>query len=261
MKLKPHVRRLLQGFLLLLCLLFSGYTLYELLRPYPLRVTGPAPPREGPAVPLGEAPAGTALPPLDAFAEVVERPLFRQDRRPFVPPPPRTGPAARPETHEQVRLSAVVMIGDLQLALVYTERDPKLQKLRAGQSYKGWRLVEIHDKSITLERGGQVTRVGLKVAPSRVPAPAAPDGDPLAERQPDEQSPAPRPLRTGPGRWAAGAGTDAVNLEDDAQAGAGNFSGQPVDADNGGTGAVAQADAPAARAAVRVEADSPLVVG
>ena len=79
-------------FLLLLCLLFSGYTLYELLRPYPLRVTGPAPPREGPAVPLGEAPAGTALPPLDAFAEVVERPLFRQDRRPFVPPPPRTGP-------------------------------------------------------------------------------------------------------------------------------------------------------------------------
>ena len=195
MKLKPHVRRLLQGLLLFLCLLFSGYTLYELLRPYPLRVTGSTPARDEPAVPLGETPADGALPPLDAFAEVVERPLFRQNRRPFVPPPPRTAPAARPETHEQVRLSAVAMIGDLQLALVYTDRDPKLQKLRTGQSYKGWRLAEIHSKSITLERGGQVTRVGLKVAPSRAPAPAAgqpapdtPDDEPLAERQPDEQS-------------------------------------------------------------------------
>ena len=168
--------------LMLLCVLFAALTLYELLRQYRLppipepRARTPSTHREA---------ARRTLPPLSEFSQIIERPLFTESRQSFTPPPATPKKRQRPERDDfgKILLSAVVITDDEGLALLYTDRDPKLQKRKQGQNFKGWTLTNIRADSVSLSKNKRTKLVKLVVAPSRP--------DPAPENQRKEQQPPP----------------------------------------------------------------------
>ena len=164
--------RFFRGILVALCAILCGVTVYEMARPY--RLTYPAPSAgqdKGAPTETGEA-ADAALPPINAFAEIIERPLFREDRRPFVPPPappPQTPEAPRPaepDITEQISLRATIIIGAKRIALIQVLGDSKQQKLRQGEVFNGWTLADVQSDSIAMKKGDEVRRIELKTGPS-----------------------------------------------------------------------------------------------
>lgn len=113
------------------------------------------------STPVSAAPA-TDAPPPESFRAVVERPLFRPDRRP-VPVavvPQETPPVLRVEP------PAIDFIGTLRrdgriLALV-AGISPKLQELEPGAEVDGWRVVSVEPRRMVLERNGDLLEYRLR---------------------------------------------------------------------------------------------------
>ena len=86
---------------------------------------------------MAEVQSGTnrPVPPPEAFSEIIERPLFMENRRPFVPAPnkkrERPGPV-EPDISAQISLSAIAITDDKRIALIENNRDRKLKKTQAG---------------------------------------------------------------------------------------------------------------------------------
>lgn len=141
MKLNRQIVRSVHGSLLLVCVLLVGTTVYELVRPFPVP----------PATALLNQEKTTALgtgaiterdvPPRSAFSEIVERPLFRENRRPYVPETsaePQQPRDSGPDITTQISLSAIVIDGNERIALIKRRQDKKLQQLRQGEKINGW---------------------------------------------------------------------------------------------------------------------------
>jgi hypothetical protein len=101
--------------------------------------------------------------PAEAFAQVLERPLFTEGRR---PPRPEVPPVAtaREEAALAVVLTAVILAPDRRLAVVETSGG-KTETLSLGDAVDGWRLVEIGAEHLTFDSGGRVKRFALKDLP------------------------------------------------------------------------------------------------
>lgn len=147
------------------CMLFSGLMVYELVSPFQLLAV---------TAPHGQAQAMTirendmtdnAVSPISAYSEIIERPLFRQDRRPYIPPPPIS--VDRQENPRKILLSAVVISEDQRFVLVYTDANEKLKKLRPGQTFEGWTLERLEADSITLKKDARYKQVKLTVKPAQ----------------------------------------------------------------------------------------------
>ena len=191
--------RFIRATLLVLCVALVGVTAYELVRPYRLPATAPVEQNDPPATTdeatptTAEGATDGAIPPLSAFSEIIERPLFITNRKPFVQPastPKRSAP--KPDTPEQVLLSAIVITDEQRLALVYTDRDKKLQQLRQGEEFKGWTLTELRTSGIFLKKGQRTRYVQLAVAPSRRTSQEQreqPAGDPAGTEQVKTEQP------------------------------------------------------------------------
>ena len=140
------------------------------------------------------APASRPAPPLDTYSEVVERPLFREDRRPYIPeptverePPGDTGP----DITTLISLSATVINEDERIALIERKQDRKLQQLRQGEEFNGWTLNQIQADDITMQKGQETRHITLSVKLSRQQAQPQQDGKPAdTEKQSRMASPA-----------------------------------------------------------------------
>lgn len=93
-----------------------------------------------------------SLPPAATFAEVTQRPLFHQARR---PEPPDRGRAGPPPARPNVILLGVVMTGDTHYALIRHGNPPKIEPLAEGQSVDGWQIQAIANDHITLISGSE----------------------------------------------------------------------------------------------------------
>jgi general secretion pathway protein N len=124
---------------------------------------------EGPQRPASTSDASN-LPPIDAYAEVVKRPLFSTTRQ---PPPPA---AAQDSTGK----SSFVLIGIVisqseRTALIQAGRGATIARLREGQTVDGWTVQSIAADRVTLERGGVRQELKLKNQPTTGrPNPPAP---------------------------------------------------------------------------------------
>ena len=176
MMLNRQTVRTVRGSLLLACVLFTGTTVYELVRPFPVPPATVLLNKE--KTPTGpEVATERDIPPRSAFSEIVERPLFRENRRPYISPRPE--PKSRtegPDISEQIRLSAVVITGSERLALIQTAGNGKLQKLRPGDSVNGWALTKIQSSSISMKKGRRTSQIAFIVTPSQ-PAPREPQNE------------------------------------------------------------------------------------
>jgi len=108
----------------------------------------PAPlPTSLPPTAAGGPHAGYALPPLQGFARITERPLFSPSRRP---------PANRPESLGQLSsffLDGVVISPTDRTAVVEHGRPPVLAHVVVGQAIDGWTVASILPDRIVLRHG------------------------------------------------------------------------------------------------------------
>ena len=107
-------------------------------------------------------------PPLfEDFSAMVKRPLFLASRRPvsFVKHPAARPPAPKREVSTakiNLLLSGVIHDGEEYIALVRKGKKGELIQLRKNKMIDGWRLLEIKQEEITLNKGASFTTVRLR---------------------------------------------------------------------------------------------------
>ena len=109
----------------------------------------PAPSLTTPPPIAAQAPA-IALPAEASFAEITQRTLFSQGRRPESADRGRPGP---PPARPTLALLGVVMTGNSHYALIRHGNPPKLEQLAEGQSIDGWQIQTIANDHVTLTSG------------------------------------------------------------------------------------------------------------
>lgn len=138
----------------------------------------------------------------DAFAAVVERPLFIEGRKPIIEEAPK-----------EVKPVDVGQIDDWQLIGVYTnskkpmvlfrnqKEAKKYLKLNEQQSISGWTVQKIEADKVTLQQGSQQKIVPLRKPRTQIPGPG---GKPTPTKQPNRpgapanSAPAPVPATNNP---------------------------------------------------------------
>ena len=171
MKLSQQALRITRLTLIAMCVLSSCLMVYEWVRPYGLSANPPliSPDKEV-AVAAPETLANRPVPPLGTFSEMIERPLFREDRSPYVPEAPTEPEQPRdtgPDITTQISLSAIVIDEDERIALIERRQDKKLQQLRQGEKFNGWTLNQIQADDITMQKGQETRQIALTVKLSR----------------------------------------------------------------------------------------------
>jgi hypothetical protein len=132
--------------------------------------SGALPPQASAQAPL------ISLPPAASFAEITQRPLFNQARRPEPPDLGRQGPATgRPN----LTLLGIVMSGNTHYALIRHGNPAKVESLAEGQAIDGWQIQTIgKDRvSLTSRSGSADFLLGNGGLPSAGTPPQSPGGN------------------------------------------------------------------------------------
>lgn len=164
----PHTLSTLRRLLLSICVCLAAYAVYEWFRPYAAPAVTPAAREDASALMDSIITGLHDLPPLETFAETLERPLFRRDRRPYTAPQPQIvqAPAPAPVVEiplsEQVALRATIIIGERRIALLHDLVNDKPLRLSRGERVHGWILSEVDTNSVALQKDGALERLGLK---------------------------------------------------------------------------------------------------
>jgi len=144
--------RLLAAFagLLLICAALGALIVGQ-LRGGERAATGPASP---PAAAESASPAMPRfdLPPLEAYAELLERPLFSSTRRPVE----TDGEVAQVAVTSQgldVGLTGVIVGDDSKVAIIMPRNAAKPVRLNEGQRFEGWILSEVDPEGVIFRQG------------------------------------------------------------------------------------------------------------
>lgn len=158
---------------------------------------------------LPPPPAAFKLPPITAYAEVTERPLFSSTRQ---PPPVEAGQDLLGKSGSFVLLGIVLSAGG-RAALVQHGHPVEIARLGEGQTVEGWTVQSILPDRIVLQHGATEVELKLKDlpgAPGPGPARPTPRGQPPARagrRRFDASAASIRPFRPRahrPGRMISG---------------------------------------------------------
>ena len=137
----------------------DGSTAIEIAAAEPARV---------PALPAAQA---FSMPPIETYAETLDRPLFSKIRRPPAPEPDAPAPEPEKKQKVKVRLAGVIISPRERVALVQEPRAKEITRLREGQEIEGWVLESILADRIVLRFGelreevkiaGEVRRAPVK---------------------------------------------------------------------------------------------------
>ncbi|GMV28366.1 MAG: hypothetical protein AMXMBFR59_04910 [Rhodanobacteraceae bacterium] len=138
-------------------------------------------------LPEGEAPPVTGvgridteavvMPPDSEFAEVRQRPIFNEDRKP-TPIVEEIKPVDAPTAPLNITLTGIVMTPDLKLAMVRDNTKNESVSLRVGMplpgEQQGWTLAEIRARSVVFRNPqDETSEVELEVAPGLTVPPSA----------------------------------------------------------------------------------------
>ncbi len=102
-----------------------------------------------------------ALPPLESYAAIVERPLVAASRRPPPPAPEEPEPDQAGAHAWPFILSGVVISNDQRMALLLRLSDGSTVRLRVGQEIDGWRIEAIEPDLVVLRQGDALEEVKL----------------------------------------------------------------------------------------------------
>ncbi len=151
---------------------------------YPQRLELP------PVIPAPAAPAEPPVrltysaPPLQAYDEILLRPLFAKDRQP-PPEPDATEQGADSAASDDLgawKLEGVVVTPERRLALLRDSGSGKFRRLSQGEELAGWQVSQVQADRVVLKQEQEQHEILLQVAKggSRPPAlPATPQGMPV----------------------------------------------------------------------------------
>lgn len=97
-------------------------------------------------------------PALTALAEMLERPLFFDDRRMPEPPKETAPPPPKPL---MLSLQGIALAGGARVAVLRNTSNKLLVQLAEGDTHDGWTLDELTTTSARFSRGAQVTELQL----------------------------------------------------------------------------------------------------
>lgn len=113
-------------------------------------------------------------PDISEFDEVINRPLFFADRKPYVYvapekpiKPSRQKKKTIPKKTEQYSLNAVIITPERQLAIIQSGRGKTLQRLSLGEEIEGWTLETIEPRSVLLKKGNETKSLELEIKISK----------------------------------------------------------------------------------------------
>ena len=117
------------------------------------------------------------MPPDSEFAEVRQRPIFNEDRKP-TPIVEEVKPVDAPTAPLNITLTGIVMTPDLKLAMVRDNTKNEAVSLRVGMplpgEQQGWTLAEIRSRSVVFKNPqDETSEVELEVAPGLTVPPSA----------------------------------------------------------------------------------------
>ncbi|MFZ1829977.1 MAG: hypothetical protein WAW42_14715 [Candidatus Competibacteraceae bacterium] len=134
-----------------------------------------------PAPAVAQAPDAVVIPPLQPFkpqplpryAEIVERPVFIEARRPendeLAAPP-----APPPNPDRTLNLIGIVLVPNAAAALLRPEEpNAKVLRVPQGGTIDGWQLETVQAGKVVLRKGGEVRELAL-IRPSSPPRPVPP---------------------------------------------------------------------------------------
>ncbi|MGD8644158.1 MAG: hypothetical protein PVI15_07715 [Chromatiales bacterium] len=119
------------------------------------------------------------FPPKNVFEEIVQRPLFRNDRRPYEPEPVVSAAAPDP-TLNYLTLTGIINSPDVALALFLDRRSNKVLRVEPGGDVGGWEVTEVDRYTVRLRRGAEERELML-LEPEKRP-------EPKSRGKPDAQS-------------------------------------------------------------------------
>ena len=153
----------LTPYLLLTCLVLAGILALEWRLGAETSVRAPA---EAPPAAAETAPDRTeySAPTIEAFSEILERPLFTAGRQPPEEPEVATAttPAA-PTAPIRLRLEGVALTPQARVAVVRDLANNQLLRLAEGAEHQGWVVEAVHPTSATLKQGQQTQELVLEV--------------------------------------------------------------------------------------------------
>lgn len=103
---------------------------------------------------------------ISEYQDTVNRPLFMQDRQPYVMVKPEietTKVTVKKIIPQQFSLSAIVISYDKSLAILQYRENKTLQRIVLGETIDGWTLAEIHDQYIVLKKGDEMQTLELEI--------------------------------------------------------------------------------------------------
>lgn len=175
--------------LALACLLFAGLVWRGLTGPLPA-ATVPAATAAGDAqADGGDGGPAFAAEPIEAFAAVIERPLFSRARRP-APPERAVASDAKPgENASPFVLSGVLIAGANRVAFLKPVADVKTLRVLEGETIEGWKVEKILPQRVVIGNGTVSAELTLRdrILPAGTgvpPADKAATARPPAEHRP-----------------------------------------------------------------------------
>jgi general secretion pathway protein N len=145
---------------------------------------------------VGATTPAPAVPPLDRYAEVWQRPLFSPTRTP-APATPGEGASS-----SDLQLTGVIMLPHLRMAILHDKTNGRDYRAIEGQpSRDGPVLVELHPRSAVIEVSGSRQELQLVPGPAPNPGTPPPNGFPNPDEQQGEQG-EPVPMSAGSGASA-----------------------------------------------------------
>jgi len=182
MKMSRTSGKYIQTLLLCLCIFFAWALWMELSRDYSL-------PRleqmtDKPEASISSTDQGLVLPSLSDYAAIIERPLFVENRQPYVEDEtvvetknPVKNARDRRKIKDNFLLSAVIITNEKRIALIQSGRGRKIQKVYLGEAIDDWTLTDVQTGEISLSKGNEVKKLELLVKSSPkllAPAPGTP---------------------------------------------------------------------------------------
>lgn len=102
---------------------------------------------------------------ISDYDEMINRPLFFEDRKPYVYVEPKTKKrkqtASKKTNHYS--LSAIMMSTDKKLAIIQSGRKKIVQRLSIGESIDGWIVENIQARSVSLKKGNEIKKLELEI--------------------------------------------------------------------------------------------------
>ena len=104
------------------------------------------------------------FPLINTYQDIIDRPLFMEDRQPYISQTPETKKSnIREPKSRQFSLSAVVITSEKSIAILQYAKSKTLQHIELGETIDGWTLTEIHNQQVVLKKGDNTKTLVLEI--------------------------------------------------------------------------------------------------